>query len=221
MSTVRIIGDVHGKYQEYIALTKGCDYSIQIGDMGFNYDAISNLDGACHKFFRGNHDNYDTYWQDINTFGYSNYGYEQFNGFQFFYVGGGFSIDWKQRQQAYLAGGPKTYWDKEELGLESMYNAIDKYKMIKPRVVISHECPRIISKEVGNNEILEVFGYNPRTFTTRTSELLQMMFEYHRPEYWFFGHYHRNWAKNVNGTDFRCIDELSYVDFEYLNDKFH
>ena len=33
---VDIIGDVHGKIAEYSQLTKNCDYSIQVGDMGFN-----------------------------------------------------------------------------------------------------------------------------------------------------------------------------------------
>ena len=40
---VRIIGDVHGKYEEYLLLLSAADYSVQIGDMGFSYNQIGFL----------------------------------------------------------------------------------------------------------------------------------------------------------------------------------
>ena len=54
---VRIIGDVHGKYGEYLHLTDDAEYSIQLGDMGFSYNHMKELNPLNHTFFGGNHDN--------------------------------------------------------------------------------------------------------------------------------------------------------------------
>ena len=221
MSTLRIIGDVHAKFQDYIALTKGCDYSIQVGDMGFDYSELRAINQDNHKFIGGNHDNYDRYYgspyvvESTITTGMSrDYGTATHGGLDFFFLRGGFSIDWKQRQKSYLMGGAKSYWDNEELSMEEMEMALWQYQKMKPDVVITHECPRSISQYVGDNKILEMFGYNPQRFTTKTSELLEMMFQSHQPKRWYFGHYHNNWASKINGTWFTCIDELSYVELE-------
>jgi len=218
---LRIIGDVHGKFQEYIALTKGCDYSIQVGDMGFDYSELKAINEDNHKFIGGNHDNYDKYYasshviESTGTTGKSkDFGTATHGGLDFFFLRGGFSIDWKQRQKSFLMGGAKTYWDNEELSIEEMEMALWQYQKMKPDVMITHECPRSISKHVGDNKILGMFGYNPDRFTTKTSELLEMMFQYHQPKQWYFGHYHNDWYDEINGTQFRCINELSYVKLE-------
>lgn len=221
MSTLRIIGDVHAKFQDYIALTKECDYSIQVGDMGFDYKPLNVIDHNKHKFFSGNHDSLDQYYssphviESTATTGKSkDFGIATHGGLDFFFLRGGFSIDWKQRQKSYLMGGAKSYWDNEELSMEQMEMALWQYQKMKPSVVITHECPRSISQHVGDNKILEMFGYNPQRFTTKTSELLEMMFQSHQPKLWLFGHYHNNWASEINETQFRCIDELSYAELE-------
>jgi predicted phosphodiesterase len=217
MSTLRIIGDVHAKFQDYIALTKGCDYSIQVGDMGFDYSELRAINQDNHKFIGGNHDNYDRYYGSpyvVESTMNKDYGTATHGGLDFFFLRGGFSIDWKQRQKSYLMGGAKSYWDNEELSMEEMEMALWQYQKMKPDVVITHECPRSISQYVGDNKILEMFGYNPQRFTTKTSELLEMMFQSHQPKRWYFGHYHNNWASKINGTRFGCIDELSYVELE-------
>ena len=221
MSTLRIIGDVHGKFQDYIALTKECDYSIQVGDMGFNYSELRVVSKDDHKFIGGNHDNYDKYYGSPHALGSTitigmgkDFGIATHGGLDFFFLRGGFSIDWKQRQKSYLMGAAKSYWDNEELSMEEMEMALWQYQKMKPDVVITHECPRSISQYVGDNKILEMFGYNPQRFTTKTSELLEMMFQSHQPKRWYFGHYHNNWGAEINGTQFRCIDELSYVELE-------
>src|ERR1700678_4502205 len=72
MTTLRVIGDVHGQIdpddllagysQSYLAVTAGAAHSVQIGDLG-NGDAydrlIARVDANHHRFFPGNHDNYD------------------------------------------------------------------------------------------------------------------------------------------------------------------
>lgn len=212
---LRIIGDVHQCYDAYLPIADEADCSIQVGDMGFDYKPLMTLDPDKHRFFAGNHDNLDEatylirYGFNARAFG----GYS-FHGFKFFYVSGGFSIDWKLRQDHYLRTGYKSYWDNEELPLKNMKAALDEYKITKPEIVLSHECPRSISKHVGDNEILRRFGYNPETFSTRTSELLEAMFQAHQPKRWIFGHYHKDWNGVINGTHFTCLGELSYEDIE-------
>jgi predicted phosphodiesterase len=208
---LRIIGDVHGFYDAYIPIAQEADYSIQVGDMGFNYKLIEELDPHKHVFIMGNHDDYDNVppLRALDSFGLSSIG-----NFNFFYVSGGFSIDWKMRQAHFFRTGVRTYWDNEELSLDEMYECLRSYKEIKPDFVISHECPRSISKRVGDNKILKMFGYNPETFSTRTSELLEAMFQAHQPKRWIFGHYHKDWSEVINGTHFTCLNELSYMDLE-------
>lgn len=216
MTKVRIIGDVHGKYEKYFPLTEDCDYSLQIGDMGFQYYSLHKLDYKKHKFFGGNHDNYDDYFLTPHTFagfnGSSNYGPSSHGGLKFFFVRGGFSIDWRPRQAAYLRGEPKSWWKKEELSLEDMWSCFAEYKSCKPEIVITHECPRSISSKVGNNTILSSFGYDPKTFSTPTTELLQSMLDFHKPKLWIFGHYHVSFDENINGTNFVCLPKLGYTD---------
>lgn len=215
MAKLRIIGDVHQYYDAYLPIAQQADYSIQVGDMGFDYKPLSVLDPEKHRFFAGNHDNFDD-TVNLMRYGFNARGFGEynFNGFKFFYVSGGFSIDWKLRQSHYFKTGVKTYWDNEELSLKSMIAALEEYKAAKPEIVITHECPRSICKRVGDNEILKRFGYNPETFSTRTSELLEAMFQAHQPKTWVFGHYHRDWSDVVNGTHFVCLNELSYMDME-------
>ena len=58
MAYFRVISDVHGKFDKYISIAKQAEYTIQIGDMGFTYDALNKLDHEKHRVLAGNHDNY-------------------------------------------------------------------------------------------------------------------------------------------------------------------
>lgn len=218
MAKLRIIGDVHQFYDPYFSIAEESNYSLQVGDMGFNYDPLNRLASDCHKFIGGNHDNYDTYYSCKyaidSEYGSKDYGPVSHGGLRFFFVRGGFSIDWRTRTQMYLTRGYKWHWDQEELSMKDMYNCLELYKELQPDFVISHECPRSISNKVGNNKILQHFGYDPDNFSTRTSELLEAMFQFHQPEQWIFGHYHLDWCEEVNGTKFTCLNELGYMDIE-------
>jgi len=45
MSKLTIIGDVHGKVEDYLVTIKQKEYTVQIGDMGFkdSYNKIKNI----------------------------------------------------------------------------------------------------------------------------------------------------------------------------------
>jgi hypothetical protein len=47
-----------------------------------------------------------------------------------------------------------------------------------------------------------------------TRQALNIMFEIHKPDFWFFGHWHdrRNWS--IDGTRFVCLAELDWCDFD-------
>ena len=55
---LRLVGDVHGYTKDYINLVEKATFSIQLGDMGFDYEELYDLDPYSHVFIGGNHDNY-------------------------------------------------------------------------------------------------------------------------------------------------------------------
>lgn len=207
------IGDVHGKFEDYAEKVSFIDNpTLQVGDMGFNYDYLKALkvDGSKHKFFGGNHDNYDTYPYEGYSLG--DYGIHIAGGVKCLYIRGGFSIDQEYRIKREEKYGPlfKSWWEREQLSVQECTKALNFYKewCKDVDIVVSHSCPQEISTRIGNPGVLKSFGFNPDTFTTRTQELLQCCFEYHQPDTWVFGHFHKQWCQRVNGTSFCCIAEL-------------
>ena len=196
---ISVISDVHGKFDEYLELTKQYEYTVQLGDMGFDYSSLKGLSDN-HKFFGGNHDNYDKYYECKYALG--DYGYEILNDINFFYIRGAFSIDKKYRVD-------KVSWFKEEqLNYKQRLKAFDKYNEIKPELMVTHSCPKSIANIIGEDDILIRFGFNPRTFNTQTQDLLQMCFDFHKPKIWVFGHFHKDFMLKFHGTLFICKEEL-------------
>lgn len=214
MSKLRIIGDVHGKWKEYLNIIKDCDYSIQVGDLGFDYEFLKDVDYTKHIIVPGNHDNYDK----VVDYDHILHGYGEYSlgGFDFFFVRGAFSIDWYQRLQKHRNGGQKTWWEDEELRIDQLKNAIQLYVAAKPQFVISHDCPKAVGKFVSKDSVLEMFGYHPATFTTNTQQALSLMYNYHKPKNWVFGHYHVSKKFNIQGmnTNFHCLAELEYIELD-------
>ena len=87
-----------------------------------------------------------------------------------------------------------------------MIDCLDIYKRDKPDIVLSHDCPIEISDIIGSPNQLMRIGGLPSNFTSKTQQLLQLMFDYHKPKRWFFGHYHTSFRKTVGGCKFRCLD---------------
>lgn len=184
-----VIGDVHGKLDLYI--DKVIDHegpTLQLGDMGFNYDALSVLDPHQHKFFGGNHDNYDKYDDcphSLGDFGIWN---------NVFYMRGAWSID-----QAYRTEG-ESWWRREELNYTESLECLSVYATVKPNVVITHECPQFLGDDL--------FHYQPN-ISTHTGLLLQQMYDEHQPERWLFGHHHKDASIYRGPTLFQCLGELT------------
>lgn len=208
---VRVIGDVHGKIKQYLAIAKAADASVQVGDMGFQYTDI-RLDPTKHVFFGGNHDNYDIYYSTDNAL--NNFGTDKVGDLDFFYVRGAFSIDKAHRILYDRRNNTKSWWQNEELSEAQLEHCIDLYRQVKPVVMLSHDGPTQATKVISNPDVLRAFGHNPDTFQTRTQQALTLMLKYHQPKLWIFGHYHKDVKFRVEGTQFACLPELGYVDVD-------
>lgn len=208
---LRIISDVHGKHEQYLELIHNAEYSLQLGDFGFDYKVLDEVDPNCHKILKGNHDNHDdSRWPHfLRKFGYSFFG-----GCEFFHMQGAFSIDWRERVLYDSINNTKSWWANEQLSYAELEEAVELYRLIKPDLVFTHDAPRSVVKVMFDSKVIQKFGYNPETFTTHTSEALQAMLEIHRPKKWKFAHYHKTIKMVIEGTEFSCMHELGYEDLK-------
>ena len=194
--SVTVIGDVHGKYKRYHEIIREKDrhpYTVQLGDFGFDYETLKNVDPKHHVFIGGNHDNYDKVKNCPNYLG--DFGYTvNFNGLDFFYYRGAWSID-----RIYRTVGI-DWWEQEQVGLEGFLNAKELYQQTKPDIMLTHDCPEGIAQYV--------LPPNSKIHQNNTGWSLQSLFEIHQPKIWIFGHYHVSWNMKINGTNFICLNEL-------------
>ena len=203
MTKMLLIGDIHGKWEEYSKALEIYmpERSVQLGDFGIGFPnegedrleqvryAMDNF-GGDNRYIRGNHDNpascvADPRWIHDATF-------EEDTGI--FYLGGAWSIDHAWRTEG------QTWWPDEELSMDALYSAIDVYEAAKPRVVLTHECPE------------DIIGYMcpwyRREFASRTRDALGSMWSIYKPEKWGFGHWHSSVQRTVDGCQFTCLNEL-------------
>ncbi len=208
---VRIVGDCHGKIRQYINLVKNCECSIQVGDMGFDYKELHELDPSKHKVIAGNHDSYATLTPGDGKFimqtehflgDFGVYAVPEYR--EIFFIRGGRSIDYKYRTLGI------DLFHEEELNLAQSYEAFELYKKTEPRVVISHECPTSIIGFVSPNGRWEGKPIVP----SNTANLLQHMLDSFKPLLWIFGHHHRHLNVMVGRTNFICLPELGFIDLE-------
>ena len=201
---VKFIGDIHGQPRLHLNVVRNTEYTVQVGDLGFEYDYLNerDVDSEHHKFFGGNHDNYDiidNYPHNLGGFGVHEI--PEFG--EFFFVRGGWSIDRALRRNRESQVGHllfrKNLWDEEELSMQECEQALELYQKVKPKLLVSHECPLNIVQHVGNPRIAEGFGYDS-VIKTRTNQLLQAMTDFHRPKIHIFGHFHVQFDEYINGV---------------------
>jgi len=206
-----LIGDIHGKWKEYSDILKKYEpaRSVQLGDFawGFPHNTarIAELEyamstfGNDNRYIRGNHDN--PVACKNHKFCIDDATYEPDSGI--FLLGGASSIDAAQRTQGV------DWWDDEELSQSDLYLALDLYEQVKPRIVLTHECPEDV---VGN-----LFNWYRADFPSRTRQALGSMWAIHKPDVWVFGHWHSFIDRTIDGTRFICLDELQTANLNLDN----
>lgn len=188
-----IIGDVHGKKDEYLALIKDRGSSVQLGDMGFDYSHLkSDVKMCCHNFIFGNHDNYSQFDTVQNNLG--NFGVSYSGGHYFFFIRGASSVDRDCRVIGH------KWFEEEELNNRQAGECIDLYTQARPRLVLSHDCPQVLAKHL--------WGYPP----TYTRKLLDNLLSIHSPHIWVFGHHHTSIDIVYKGVRFICLNELETIE---------
>lgn len=207
----RLIGDIHGAWEQYHAIASEVDRSIQVGDFGVGFSGPYwheradefHWDGQ-HRFIRGNHDD-PTRCQHMA--GWIRDGFVEVKDRVVMHIGGAWSIDYAWRTEG------TSWWRDEELSQLAFDHLIEVYSVVKPQVMITHDCPSVASLEMfcktGHAKM-----FNGKQILTRTGEALQRMFEIHQPEEWFFGHWHKTLDMAIDGTKFQCLGELEYKDVE-------
>lgn len=197
----RLIGDVHGHASRYVMTASESQYSLQVGDMGFTYSHMMSLDDQYHRFLPGNHDNY--YKLQDSQVAHALMGFGEWDVPEFgpiWYLRGAWSIDlfWRTKDI--------DWWEEEELVENELDKAKADYLERKPRFVVTHECPSLISPWV--------LSRGAQVLASRTARCLSECWSQHKPEWWVFGHYHLNRQFECEGTRFQCLNELSCLDFD-------
>lgn len=183
-----IIGDVHGKINEYWKiLNKWKQNTIQVGDFGFSKEHIwhlKNIDPQKNKINFGNHDDY--YFLDrphsLNDFSFKD---------GIMTVRGAYSVDKAERTEGI------DWWANEELTYQQMGYAVNQYAEFEPKIMITHDCPHSVREAL--------FHIQDKSLTTNG---LEAMFQLHQPDLWIFGHHHKSVNELINGTRFICLAEL-------------
>lgn len=190
-----LIGDVHGKYERYYRIIRQAEvhpYTVQLGDFGFKYNTLTNLDPNNHKVLGGNHDNYDIIHKYPHYLG--DYGIGIVGKVEFFYYRGAYSIDRQYRTVGI------DWWEQEQVSIDQFMKARELYRETKPDIVITHDAP----------ETIVPYLLNPgsQLYQNMTGWALNELFNIHQPKIWRFGHFHKSWSMDINGTNFKCLNEL-------------
>lgn len=204
---MKLIGDVHGKFYNLKKILHSTeDKCIVLGDLGIGFPGVGDnpLFRKNMKFIRGNHDKPSAcrvHSQYLGDFGY-------LPDLRMFFVGGAISVDAVSRTPGV------DWWDDEHLSYGELVKAIEIYEKEKPEIVISHDCPWEITQDIcqytiEKNPYKAIYG-PPKMYSTNMA--FDQMLSIHRPKKWIFGHWHESFEKEVNGTLFKCLDELEVMD---------
>jgi predicted phosphodiesterase len=202
---ITIIGDVHGKYDDYLKIIRkdeNYSYTVQLGDFGFKYETLKNVDSTRHLILPGNHDNYNDCYNHSHFLG--DYGYTSLNRVIFFYYRGAYSIDRQDRTIGI------NWWEQEQVTIDQFMKARELYREFKPDIVLTHDCPDFM--------VRDYVGPYARVYENITNWALGELYKIHQPKLWIHGHYHQSKTTVYENTKFICLDELetySLVKDEY------
>ncbi|MDX1947873.1 MAG: metallophosphoesterase [Pirellulaceae bacterium] len=224
MTTLRVVGDVHGQLDRdglcvrnarpYLEIIADAPWSIQLGDMGDGetYDQlIAQVDASRHRFFPGNHDHYDC----LPPHSLGDFGAVGWGGVHFFFIRGAASTDREKLVRRGRELGKTLWFAEEELTAEQMRQAEEQYLQAMPSIVISHDAPTDIARFAAqHSQALRPPDPSAVFHPSRTNDFLARLLQQHSPQLWLFGHHHRDWRYQHDATLFVCVGQLSYVDVD-------
>jgi hypothetical protein len=188
---MRFIGDVHGKFDQYLKLIESVPESIQVGDFGAGFKPIPYI-GINHRWIRGNHDNPEISKGHPNWIPDGHYE----NGM--FFTGGALSVDAHSRTEGV------DWWRDEELSYDECFSFMDKYESIHPEIMVTHDLPQTVA--------MQIFGNHKSSIRSRTRNFLDSLFFSHKPKLWICGHWHVREDVTIDGTRFIVLGELDHID---------
>lgn len=236
-----IVGDVHGHYADYLETIELASYSLQLGDLGFNYEPLvksGKWDPNKHKFLPGNHDNYsikEIYGVDPSSAKVLDpkSRYVVVNGKVFTYTHlpnnfiGNFGL-W-QVPETVPGGmnGDSIFFVRGAWSIDFAYRTVGRDIWLNEELtpdeleralkMYTEVKPSIVvthtCPQVLENHLVLTSGYGPLK-KTRTGLGLQKMFDVHKPKLWVFGHHHQEFDKVIDGCRFICLPELAFLCFD-------
>jgi predicted phosphodiesterase len=224
ISTLRVIGDVHGQIDSdslftrdarpYLDIISDAPHSIQLGDMGDGetYDhLIASVDANRHRFFPGNHESYDR----LPPHNLGDFGSVSWGEVNFFFVRGAESTDREVLLQLGSEEGKKLWFEQEELTEEQMRAAEHEYLRARPQIVLSHDAPTHVARSAWQHaRRFSPPNSRAKYSASRTTDFLERLLGQHQPRVWLFGHHHHDWRLLEGGSLFVCVGELSHVDID-------
>lgn len=193
--SITLVGDIHGKYKrmhEIIREKNKHEYIVALGDVGFDFSTLDNVDPDKFKIVGGNHDNYD---KIINIPHYlGDYGYTTLNGISFYFYRGAYSIDRQYRTIGI------DWWEDEQNNIETFMKARELYREIKPDIFLAHDCPDFM--------VPEYIGPYAKRYENITGWALGELYKIHQPKLFIHGHYHVSKNTQYGDTKFVCLNEL-------------
>ncbi len=188
---IAFIGDAHGEWP--MLKHKTDRYKdipiVHVGDLGIGFGEMKRNFPPNFKFIHGNHDNADKCASRYPEHFLGRFGFNK--DLNLFYVSGAWSIDQWNRVEGF------SWWSTEELTMAECMRVLELWEEIKPDYVVTHECP---------TSIFRIHSPNMTLFPTRTGQLLEQLWQYHKPKLWVFGHHHLSFDKTVLGTRFVCLN---------------
>jgi len=231
---VLVVGDVHGRHRELIAVLRQAqaDYrvaaAIQVGDFGFNREAIGRLIADARPFpvplhvIDGNHEDHRWLrravltgaaggWRgELNLFFQPRSSIVRFGSSKVGFIGGALNADRPQRHN--LFGGFPNYILRRQ-----RQHAITLFNRERPELVVTHSCPAGIGLGLRGSPGLELevaehiaaAGFDPGPRDDRGETELSRLWAglRYRPRAWVFGHFHRSHQALIEGTRFVCVDD--------------
>lgn len=205
-----IIGDVHGDIETLFDLGDGLDGWIQVGDLGWGmtHQAIPEFPDN-GKAIRGNHDDPEVaraHPSYLGDYGVTDKG--------IFYVSGAKTPDFDIKRRMALAAKRNCHpmwWEDEQLGYQDLCDMLTLYEQTKPDIVVTHDAPFYLYRAlIGAARSINPDG-SSEAESNRTATALNQMLDIHQPKFWYFGHWHMDWAMRFKGTWFRCVERNEVV----------